>query len=173
VSGNSEEYESIISDLRAKLKAAEGAKIAVVSDRDELEANYHDCIYERDRLQAEAKQMREEIRTCIYMTDRYNPAKEGTSLMHFAGTYERLADDHARLQAEVARLEKNANPLVQLHEDGTITQLDPVQLRTRIAELEACLKDLANNFDCDRVAHKYGTICHACRAKALLGEVED
>lgn len=41
---------------------------------------------------------------------------------------------------------------------------------TRINELEAEVRNFAENFDCDMDAHRLGTHCRACRAKALLGE---
>ena len=53
--------------------------------------------------------------------------------------------------------------------DGEVRQ-DNATLRTRIAELEAELRNFAENFDCDMDAHRLGTHCRACRAKALLGE---
>jgi hypothetical protein len=39
---------------------------------------------------------------------------------------------------------------------------------SRIDELEAFVKNIASNYDCDEDAHKYNTPCRCCDAKALL-----
>lgn len=43
-----------------------------------------------------------------------------------------------------------------------------VQLSQRVADMEAALRDFANNFDCDTDAHRYRTTCRACRAAEVL-----
>ena len=40
----------------------------------------------------------------------------------------------------------------------------------RIAELEEFARDIAENWDCDDDAHKYGTRCRACSALEILNK---
>lgn len=39
---------------------------------------------------------------------------------------------------------------------------------SRIATLEAALRDIRDNYDCDSDAHKYGTNCRCCTARKAL-----
>ncbi len=39
----------------------------------------------------------------------------------------------------------------------------------RAAELESFVADVADNYDCDEDAHRYGTQCRKCKAAALSG----
>ena len=43
-------------------------------------------------------------------------------------------------------------------------------LVARVRELEDGLRDIRDNYDCDESAHRYGTRCRCCVARALLGE---
>lgn len=42
------------------------------------------------------------------------------------------------------------------------------KLRARVAEMEAALRDVRDNFDHDEDAHKYGTTCRCCLAEKAL-----
>ena len=41
-------------------------------------------------------------------------------------------------------------------------------LRSKVEELREVIRDIASNYDCDRDAHKYGTVCRRCSALAAL-----
>jgi len=38
-----------------------------------------------------------------------------------------------------------------------------------VARLRAVLRNVRDNYDCDEDAHRYGTICRCCDARAALG----
>jgi hypothetical protein len=42
------------------------------------------------------------------------------------------------------------------------------RLRNRVRDLEAFVKGVRDNWDCDESAHKYGTQCRCCDARNLL-----
>lgn len=41
-------------------------------------------------------------------------------------------------------------------------------LRARVAKLEAELRNVRDNYDCDQDAHRHDTPCRACAARAAL-----
>lgn len=45
-----------------------------------------------------------------------------------------------------------------------------VRLRSRVADLEAFVTSIRDNYDCDQDSHKYKTPCRCCEASRLLSD---
>lgn len=74
-----------------------------------------------------------------------------------APSWETYGEDNLTLTAAL----KNAWPSVS------------ARLRAAEAEVErlrGVLRNVRDNYDCDEDAHRYGTICRRCDARAALGE---
>lgn len=50
---------------------------------------------------------------------------------------------------------------------------DLEKLRVLLREARETLRDFAENYDCDSDAHRYGTTCRACDAKAVKQRIDD
>lgn len=55
-------------------------------------------------------------------------------------------------------------PIAQIR----LTLLENSALKARVEKLREELRDISENWDCDSDAHKYGTPCRCCQAKAAL-----
>lgn len=74
-----------------------------------------------------------------------------------------------KLVAEVRRLTEHNEKLAQHFESCNSTKL--VSLSLDLATAREALENVRDNYDCDKDAHRYGTTCRCCSARAALAKL--